>query len=153
MTLGVNTFSVRVPSPLVSWRHKSHSNYSLLQCYGEYGVTPYSLLIWARLTENQMILLVATELFRIPLVGTLRNEEWTSSATSFCSFLKKQKSKKLTDDGMSMKMMIERIFVLKSCILYFILFSSFFLFELFYFPFLIREIRNTKTVNNMSARE
>ena len=43
--------------------------------YGEYGVTPYSLLIPARLTEIQVILLPATELFRIPLVATRRNEE------------------------------------------------------------------------------
>ena len=54
---------------------------------------------------------------------------------------------------MNMKMMIESIFVLKSCILYFILISSFFHFKIFYFPFLIQEIRNTETVNKMLARE
>ena len=35
----------------------------MLQCYGENGVTPYSLLIWARLTELKLVLLVATELW------------------------------------------------------------------------------------------
>ena len=54
---------------------QNYSNYAVLQCYGEYGVTPYSLLTWARLTEVQLILLVAMELFRIPLVATRRNEE------------------------------------------------------------------------------
>ena len=37
----------------------------MLQCYGEYGVTPYSLLLWGRPTELKLVLLVATELFRI----------------------------------------------------------------------------------------
>ena len=54
---------------------QNHSNYAVLQSYGEYGVTPYSLLIWARLTEIQILLLVATELFRIPLVASRRNTE------------------------------------------------------------------------------
>ena len=52
---------------------------------------------------------------------------------------------------MNMKMMIKCIFVPKSCISYFILFSSFSHFKLFYFPFPNKEISNTKTVNKMSA--
>ena len=79
LTLGVNICSVCVPSSLVWWRHINHSNYAVLQCYGEYGLTPYSLLIWARPTLFQLLLLVATELFRIPLVATRRNDEKTSS--------------------------------------------------------------------------
>ena len=54
---------------------------------------------------------------------------------------------------MNMKMMSECIFVLKSCISYFIYFLHFFHFKLFYFLFPIKEISNTKTVNKMSARE
>ena len=40
------------------------------------------------LTELKLVLLLATELFRIPLVATSRNEELTSSDSSFSSFPK-----------------------------------------------------------------
>ena len=53
---------------------------------------------------------------------------------------------------MNMKLMIECIFRLKSCILYFIFFSIF-RFTYFIFPFLIKESHNIKTLNIMSARE
>ena len=44
------------------------------------------------MTELKLVLLVATELFRIPLVATSRNEEYTSSDTSFSSFPKDKKT-------------------------------------------------------------
>ena len=40
------------------------------------------------LTELKLVLLVATELFRMPLVATSRNEEYINSDTSFSSFPK-----------------------------------------------------------------
>ena len=40
--------SVRVPSLLVWWRHSHSFDYALPQCWADYGVTPYSLLIWAK---------------------------------------------------------------------------------------------------------
>ena len=49
-------------------------------------------------------------------------------------------------------MMSKGIFVLKSCILYFILFLHFSILVIL-LSFLIKEIRNVKTVNNMSTRE
>ena len=63
----------------------------------------------------------------------------TSSAPSFSSFLKKQKTQKLFDDEMSMNMIIKRNFVQKSWILYFY-FLFIFQFQLFYFTFLKKEI-------------
>ena len=53
---------------------------------------------------------------------------------------------------MNMKMMIKCLFMLKSCILYLILFLHFSILLILFF-FLIKENRNIKTVNNMSARE
>ena len=63
------------------------------------------------------------------------------------------KTKRLTDDEVSMKTMIECIFVVKSCILYLSLFPHFSILFILFFPFLIKEICKIKTVNNMSARE
>ena len=68
---------------------------------------------------------------------------------------------KLGDGNMSVNMMIKCILVMKSSILYFILFSSYFIFVILFFTLLIKEILrtfhlgvyNTKTLNNTSARE
>ena len=57
------------------------------------------------------------ELLRIPLVFSDQNEEQTSSATSFSSFLKEYETQRIIDDEMSMNMMIKCVFVSKSCIL------------------------------------
>ena len=60
----------RTRSVATSLGRNNHSySYAVLQCYGEYGVIPYSLLIWARLTELKLVLLVATEQLRIPLLS------------------------------------------------------------------------------------
>ena len=63
------------------------------------------------------------------------------------------KTKRLTDDEVSMKTMIECIFVVKSCVLYLSLFPHFSILFILFFPFLNKEICKTKTVNKMSARE
>ena len=68
---------------------------------------------------------------------------------------------KLGDGNMSVKMMIKCTPVMKSCILYFILFSSFFTFVILFFTLLIKEVLRTfrlgstqyKDSNNTSARE
>ena len=112
-----------------------HSYYAVLQCYGEYGVTPYWLLPWARLTENQLILLVATELFGIPLIATRRNGEYTGSATSFSSFLKSKSQNNQLMLKLSWRWWLNVFFSLKSRILYFIfIFVLIFPGYLFYFP-------------------
>ena len=54
-----------------------------MQCYGEIGVTPYSLLIRARLTELKQMLLVATGLFRIPLVADWIEANETSTSSGY----------------------------------------------------------------------
>ena len=59
-----------------------------MPCCGEYGVTPYSLRIWAGPTHFLQKLLRKTEMLQLPLVATRRNEEKTSSATSFSYFVK-----------------------------------------------------------------
>ena len=55
----------------------------MLQCCGEYGLIPDSLLIRAQTTTTTS----EYGFVRKPWVATRTNEEWTSSATSFSSFL------------------------------------------------------------------
>ena len=93
---------------------------------------PYSLLSWARLTEIQLKLLVATELFRILLVATHRNGEYTVSATSLSSFLKSKSQNNQLMMKLSWRWWLNVFFALKSCILYFIFFLNF-PWYLFYF--------------------
>ena len=55
---------------------------------------------------------------------------------------------------MKMKMMSKCFFLYQSHVFRILFyFLHFFRFKLFYFPLPIKEISNTKTVNNMSARE
>ena len=79
LTLGVNICSVRAPLLLVLWRHNYYSNYAVPQCCGEYRVTAVvNTVITPHLRTVhliQLILLVATELFPIPLVATRRNDD------------------------------------------------------------------------------
>ena len=71
LTLGVNIWSVRVPSLLVWWRHQHYSYYAVLQSCGEYGVIPDSLLIWAQTNTTTS----EYGIIRKPLVATRTDEE------------------------------------------------------------------------------
>ena len=71
LTLGVNICSVRVPSLLIWWRHFHYTDYALLQCYTDYGVTPVSPFFRAETTTTNN----EYGIIRKPLVATRMNEE------------------------------------------------------------------------------
>ena len=51
--------------------HQNYSYYAVLQCCGEYGVIPYSLLTWAQTTTTTS----EYGIIRKPLVATRTNKE------------------------------------------------------------------------------